>query len=264
MSLFLSQALPSRVLLWSLGLVYALLSTRPWGPARFPFLTDLPRLAKRHRSESVSSEEDGKSAPDLSLVDSPGPRSDDSECHFPTLIPDDEVEESKSEVVAVVAVTRRERALLMNTFRREQRLARRAYLLHLQITFDSEIAEGRASREDLVLFPTEGECIAEAWENYLFEHIMQFDEDQAHLLVSFRSSLEVEPQHPDDYDRVLSLARTTALWNGLRRVYFGEQEVVSPPAPDMAGPGRDHAHDQVMMALQSEITTLEQRAAAAR
>ena len=77
-------------------------------------------------------------------------------------------------------------------------------------------------------------------------------------------SLEVEPQHPDDYDRVLSLARTTALWNGLRRVYFGEQEVVSPPAPDMAGPGRDHAHDQVMMALQSEITTLEQRAAAAR
>jgi hypothetical protein len=145
--------------------------------------------------------------------------------------------------------------MLMATFRREQRLARRAYLLHLQITFDSEIAEGRASREDLTFFPTESECLAEAWENYLFDHIMQFDEDQAHVLVSFRSSLTIEPQHPNDYDRVLSLARTTALWDGLRRVYFGEQEAGLVPDPE---------HDQVMTGLRSEIAALEQRADAAR
>jgi hypothetical protein len=61
--------------------------------------------------------------------------------------------------------------MLMATFRREQRIARRAYLLHLQINFDSEIADGRVSRGDLVFFPTEAECVAEAWENYLFDHI---------------------------------------------------------------------------------------------
>jgi hypothetical protein len=77
----------------------------------------LPRLAKRHRSESVGSKGDGKSAPDLSFDGSPSTRSDDSGCHFPTLIPDDEVEENKREEVAVVAVTRRERAMLMSTFR---------------------------------------------------------------------------------------------------------------------------------------------------
>jgi hypothetical protein len=154
--------------------------------------------------------------------------------------------------------------MLMATFRREQRLARRAYLLHLQITFDSEIAEGRASCDELVFFPTESECIAEAWENYLFEHIMQFDEDQAHLLVSFRSSLTIEPQHPDNFDRVLSLARTAALWSGLRRVYFGEREIDSPPAQDMVGLAPDLPHDQAVTALRAEITMLQQRAAAAR
>jgi hypothetical protein len=93
---------------------------------------------------------------------------------------------------------------------------------------------------------------------------MQFDEDQAHLLVSFRSSLDVEPQHPDNYDRVLSLARTTALWAGLRRVYFGEREIEFPTAQDMVGHALDPAHDQSVTAIRAEITILQQRAAAAR
>jgi hypothetical protein len=68
------------------------------------------------------------------------------------------------------------------------------------------------------------------------------------MLVSFRGSLMVVPQHPDDYNRVLSLARTESFWAGLRRVYFGEQEVISPegsPAPALT-------HDEVMIALSTD------------
>ncbi len=111
---------------------------------------------------------------------------------LPNQIPDDDGNVSNHEVDPSVRVTRRERTLLMTTFCREQRLARKTYLRHLRATFNAEVEEGRDHRNSFVVFfPTEAECLAEAWENYLFDHIMQYDEDQAHLLVSFRQSLRL-------------------------------------------------------------------------
>jgi hypothetical protein len=218
------------------------------------------RTSKRARSSSSEGDADSKSD-----IFSENDHSSPVPPLLPTQIPDDDENGGKREVMTSISVTRRERGLLMATFRREQRLARRAYLHQLQVNFDAEVAEGRAQRgHSIVLFPTEGECLAEAWENYRFDYMIQHDEDQAHMLVSFRLSLRIEPQHPDDYDRVQSLARTTALWEGLRRVYFGEQEPEPPPAQAMAGPDPPLTHDKVAAALHTEIAALEQRAALAR
>jgi len=182
---------------------------------------------------------------------------------FPTLIPDDEANEGKRESAQFIAVTRRERAILMVIFRREQRFARQAYVHQLRTNFKAEVADGREHRST-VFFPTEEECLAEAWENYLFDYLIQYDEDQAHLLVSFRSTMAVQPQHPSDFDRAQSLARTTLLWEGLRRVYFGEQELDSPPREVGRDSDPSPTHDQVVDALSTEIIALEQRAALAR
>jgi hypothetical protein len=148
----------------------------------------------------------------------------------------------------------------MATFCREQRSARKTYLRQFRVAFDTEVEEGREHRDRFaVFFPTEAECEAEAWENYLFDHVIQFDEDQTLSLVSFRSFLHVQPQHPDDYDRALSLDRTTALWSGLRRVYFGEQEPEPPTDQEAEYIIPAPSHDQIGRSLRAEIASLERR-----
>jgi hypothetical protein len=183
---------------------------------------------------------------------------------LPTMIPDDDEQASKCEVSPLISVNRRERALLMTTFCREQRLTRKNYICQLRVTFDAEVEERKVDRDATTFFPTLAECLAEAWENYLFEYVVRFDEDQRLALVAFRSSLRIEPQHPDDYNRTLSLARTNELWRGLRRVYFGEQE----PEPDDQAIDEDPvpapSQDQILRDLRNEIASLEQNAALAQ
>jgi hypothetical protein len=240
----------SRLRIVAQGSTFGSSSDRPDAQA------SLPRI-KRSRSSSLGSDADSKFASDSSSEDG---HSFPMPPLLPTIIPDDNTIESAHEVAALVSVTRRERGLLMAVFRIEQRIARRTYLHQLRLNFDAEVADGRAHRDAaIVLFPTEAECLAEAWENYRFDYMMQYDEDQAHLLVSFRESLRIEPQHPDDYDRVHSLARTTALWEGLRRVYFGEQEPEPQHAQEVVDQISPPTHAQETSGLRAEIAALERR-----
>jgi hypothetical protein len=105
-----------------------------------------------------------------------------------------------------------------------------------------------------VLFPSAVDVITEAWENYVFEAMVNFDANIMEQLVSFRSSLLVVPPPPGTPDPVqvqARIARTDALWAGYRRVYFGLVE----PEP---------SHDRVMDRLRAEVTALHQRPASAR
>ncbi len=80
---------------------------------------------------------------------------------------------------------------------------------------------------------------AEAYDNYLFDRMRQYDEDSAHLLLDFRSSLHVVPStstHLEE-DPSLMSRRTEELWAGLRRVYFGEKE------PESSRPGREQNNE---------------------
>ncbi len=94
----------------------------------------------------------------------------------------------------------------------------------------------------------------EAFENYEFDALMRFDADQAQELFFFRSSLFLIPPPPGGLDPSQILrreARTNALWEGYRRVYFGELE--SEPS-----------HERVMDRLRTEIGDLQRRATRAR
>jgi hypothetical protein len=140
---------------------------------------NLTRLSKRPRADSH--DDDGRdSDSDRESVFDPGSENSQSPpAPLPTLIPDDEGHEGKHEIATPpVFVNRRERALLLATFRREQRVARQAYLRQLRVNFDADISDGRDDRP-VFPFPTEAECIAEAWENYLFDYVIQYDEDQS-------------------------------------------------------------------------------------
>ena len=79
---------------------------------------------------------------------------------------------------------------------------------------------------------------------------MQFDIDLANQLVDFRASLSIVPPPPGGITPAMihaREARTNALWEGYRRLFFGE--VDSEPS-----------HEQVMDRLRLEIADLEQRA----
>jgi hypothetical protein len=138
-------------------------------------------------------------------------------------------------------------------FRREMRLARRVYRRDLRTNFDEEIHAGQEGKEE-EFYPSAEEVEAEAWQNYEFDGMMQFDVDLANQLVEFRASLSVIPPPAGGFDPALTQpreARTNALWEGYRRVFFGEVE-------------REPSHEQVMDRLRIEIADLEQRAARAR
>jgi hypothetical protein len=83
--------------------------------------------------------------------------------------------------------------------------------------------------------------------------MMAYDGDAAFQLVRFRQSLRVVPAHLGGPDPALLRVRTANLWEGLRRVYFGEQEAEPVvPVPELT-------HEQVMNNLRQEIAELEER-----
>jgi hypothetical protein len=159
-------------------------------------------------------------------------------------------------------VSRQERAALLTKFKREQRVCRRRYRASVRGMWDADIADDKENRpsqdeergvEALTTRPVDPEESEEAFENYLFDRMMVFDGDAAFQLVRFRSSLRVVPERLGGPDPALIHIRTANLWEGLRRMYFGEQEaeyVVPVPEP---------SHEQIMNNLRQEIAELEER-----
>jgi hypothetical protein len=162
-------------------------------------------------------------------------------------------------------VTRRERAELLKKFRAEQKLDRRRFKLEVKETWEAEMATNKEnflhaedSKEDLTLprFPVNAEDAAEAYENYLFDRLLQYDRDSADLLDAFRSSLHVIPSWNTQQERVnpaLIQRNTAALWEGLRRAYFGKKE------PESSLRDQELSHEEVMANLRREIAELEER-----
>ena len=144
--------------------------------------------------------------------------------------------ESKLIEETIIPVSRRERNLLLKKFRQEQKQERRRYKLLVKQMWEDEIAEekenfskagdlGGSSSSSSVFDP---ETIAEAYENYLFDKMMHHDGDAAHLLAHFRASLKVVPPSGSQDEALVSSLRrdrTTVLFEGIRRVYFGETEM---------------------------------------
>jgi hypothetical protein len=163
-------------------------------------------------------------------------------------------------------VTRRGESILLKKFRAEQKSERRRFKLEVRATWDAEMAEnkenylheGGYSKEDSLLprFPVDPEDAAEAYENYLFDRLQRYDRDAADLLVDFRSSLWVVPSWNSQEERInpaLIQNRTETLWEGWRRVYFGEKE------PEPSHQDRELTHEEVMANLRREIAEVEER-----
>ena len=150
-----------------------------------------------------------------------------------------------------VLVSRWERSNLLSKFKREQRLDRQRFKLEVSRQWDAEMAENKENQKTEVDPETE----AEAYEDYLFDRLMRYDGDAAFLLVDFRSSLRVVPEQVGGSIAELSSLRnrTDNLWEGLRRVYFGEKEREQVElVPELS-------HQQVMQNLRDEIAELEGR-----
>ena len=150
----------------------------------------------------------------------------------------------------------------MKRFRAEQKLERRRVKLEVKATWDAEMAENKENylheddtKEDSLhpRFPVDPEDAAEAYENYLFDRMQRHDRDAADLLQDFRSSLRVIPSWNDEEERVnpaLIRSRTEGLWEGLRRVYFGQKESVP------LQPVEEQSHEEVMANLRAEIASV--------
>jgi hypothetical protein len=166
-----------------------------------------------------------------------------------------------------VMISRRERTALLKMFRHEQKMERRRYKSLVKREWEEEIAEEKenfpkegdgvgSSSVSSVFRPVDPEMLAEAREDYLFDKMVRHDGDAAHLLVHFRASLRVvsELDLRNEGDAFsLRRDRTNELFQGLRRVYFGEKER-QLPAPDPA-----RSHQEEMAILQREIDDLERR-----
>jgi hypothetical protein len=128
----------------------------------------------------------------------------------------------------VFPVTRRERATLLKEFRRNQRLARTIYKNSLRAMWNAEIHDekenqSRESGEDL-----DPEVEAKAYEDYFFAKMLRYDGDLACQLMEFRTTLRITPEYLGGPNPNLIRDRTMALWEGLRRVYFGIAEEPLP------------------------------------
>jgi hypothetical protein len=134
------------------------------------------------------------------------------------------------ETTAVIKVSRRERATLLQEFRRGQRLARKQYKSGIRSLWDAELSEDKVNNPDVTEEEVDSEVEAEAYEDYLFTKMMRYDGDSAFQLVEFRNSLRIMPENLGGPNPELIRARTMALWEGLRRVYFGTIEL--SPARD--------------------------------
>ena len=164
-------------------------------------------------------------------------------------------------------VSRLERAALLRKFKSEQRVCRRRYRASVRGMWDADIADEKENRplqdeergvEALTPRPFDPEESEEAFENFLFDRMMVYDGDAAFQLVRFRASLRVVPERLGGPDPALIHIRTANLWEGLRRMYFGEQEAeYVVPVPALS-------HEQIMNNLRQEIAELEERARRSR
>jgi hypothetical protein len=161
-------------------------------------------------------------------------------------------------------VSRHERAVLLKLFKKEQRLSRKRYRASVRGLWEADIADDKENRqsgeerkqgegESILTQPVDPEVEAEAFENFLFDRMLVYDGDAAFQLVRFRQSLRVVPANLGGPDPALIRIRTANLWEGLRRVYFGERETESvAPIPALT-------HEQIMNQLRQEIAELEER-----
>jgi hypothetical protein len=145
--------------------------------------------------------------------------------------PGDQVDAQQSSSVEFLPgrdapVSRIERAELVRQFKKERKRARTLYRRQVDVMWENEIAEEKENQPSGVsYFPSEAEVMAEAFENYLFAKMEDFDREYAEKLATFRASLTVVPPRAgDDENPILRQARTRALWEGLRRVYFETHE----------------------------------------
>jgi hypothetical protein len=132
------------------------------------------------------------------------------------------------ETTEMLKVSRRERATLLQAFKRDQRLARKQYKSSIRSLWDAELSEDIDS--GVTEEEVDSEVEAEAYEDYLFTKMMRYDGDSAFQLVEFRNSLRIIPENLGGPNSALIRDRTMALWEGLRRVYFGTTEL--SPARD--------------------------------
>ena len=161
-------------------------------------------------------------------------------------------------------VSRRERAMVLKKFKREQRISRRNFQRGVRATWESEIADDKENEQGTGQESLPGQLIdpeveEEAFENYLFDRMERFDEDAALQLGRFRATLRIVPESLGGPGLVLRQGRTAALWEGLRRVYFGTQEL-EPAAREQSEVSRE----QSLAQLRDEIARLEDRAAMQR
>ncbi len=106
----------------------------------------------------------------------------------------------------------------------------------IRALWDAELADdkengGLASGEDV-----DSEVEAEAFEDYLFAKMMRYDgdSDSAFQLTDFRSTLRIIPERLGGPNPDLVRDRTMALWEGLRRVYFGTSKIAPARDPTRA------------------------------
>jgi hypothetical protein len=130
----------------------------------------------------------------------------------------------------LIRVSRRERATLLKEFQRNQRLARKKYKSSIRALWDAELADDKGNASGTTGEEIDSEVEAEAYEDYLFTKMMRYDSDTAFQLVEFRNILRIVPESLGGPNSALIRDRTMALWEGLRRVYFGTTEV--SPARD--------------------------------
>jgi hypothetical protein len=168
------------------------------------------------------------------------------------------------------SVTRSERTNLLKLFRKERKVARRIFRNCAQVSWDKDIAEHLASKENRPaeeFYPSYAEVEAEAFENYMFDKMCSFDQEYAEKLVEFRKSLRVAPRSllPPVLDNPrLVQERTTALWEGLRRVYFGELERDDVPDDQTSSSVEVFPDRSTIDDLRREINELEARLARRR
>jgi hypothetical protein len=95
-------------------------------------------------------------------------------------------------------VSRKERAVLLRLFKKEQRFKRKQYRASVRPQWNVEIddAKENAQGKEACLSPTrDPETVAEAFEDYLFDRMSAYDEDAALQLADFRSTLRIVPAH---------------------------------------------------------------------
>jgi hypothetical protein len=234
------------------------------GASPYDLILNLPSTLLGQQSSSSETGEHRSQEPDESLEadtsrdskrprlvehsDSDGSSSPSSPSYSPTSTP------------ANPEVSRRERAVLLKMFRKEQRVPRRRYQVSVRSSWDAEIADDKENVKEegqdvLPTPPIDPEDEAEAFENYLFDRMTAYDADSACQLAQFRSSLRIVPERLGGPSPALRHERTAALWEGLRRVYFGEDELESGKEEQPA-----LSREQIMTNLRREIAELEERA----